>query len=90
MERKRIKKHLQRNERELINLIKNCPAIYDSTIQAFRTPEIREKAWESIADELNASGKYFYVLLIYKLILYSIICKCNRKIDVSLLYFIFI
>ena len=42
---------------KLIQLISDCPAIYDCSLSAFKNPERKDEAWSNIAETLKANGK---------------------------------
>lgn len=46
------------NTLNLIELVKNCPQIYDASRSDFKVPLQKDQAWSTIASKLQTTGLY--------------------------------
>lgn len=50
------------SQTDLIAEVKKYPILFDKTLKEYRKASLTEQAWDEIAANINASGKFFKVL----------------------------
>lgn len=50
---------------ELIKAVKNRPALWNTTLTAFKDLNVKEHLWNEIAEDLNQPGNGFHFKIVY-------------------------